>query len=68
MTDRNDLLDHAVDLFPAPEGSVAEVRRDVERRRRNRRVRAGAVGVIVALATAAVLARSITSAHVPADR
>ena len=32
MTDRNDLLDHAVDLFPVPEGSVAEVHRDVARK------------------------------------
>ena len=61
MTDRNDLLDHAVDLFPAPEGSVADVHRDVERRQRNQRIRAGAVGVVMALATAAVLVRSVES-------
>jgi hypothetical protein len=45
MTPRQDLLDHAVDLFPAPEGSVAEVQRDVARRQRNRRL--GAVAVVL---------------------
>jgi len=47
MTPRHDLLDHAVDLFPAPEGSVAEVERDVARRHRNRRL--AAVSVVVAI-------------------
>jgi len=37
-----------------------------ERKQRNRRIRAGAVGVIVALATAAVLARTLQSELVPA--
>lgn len=55
MTPRQDLLDHAVDLFPAPEGSVAEVERDVARRHRNRRLGAGAIviGIWVAVAIAA---------------
>ncbi len=39
-----------------------------ERKQRNRRIRAGAVGVIVALVTAAVLVRSLTSHTIPADR
>lgn len=39
-----------------------------ERKQRNRRIRAGAVGVIVALATGVVLVRSLTSAEIPADR
>ena len=38
-----------------------------ERKQRNRRIRAGALGVIVALAMAAVLVRSMTSEHVPAN-
>jgi hypothetical protein len=38
-----------------------------ERKQRNRRIRAGAVGVIVALATGIVLVRSLTSDGVPAD-
>lgn len=37
-----------------------------DRKQRNRRIRAGAVGVIVALATVAVLARSMTSEPEPA--
>jgi hypothetical protein len=47
MTPRQDLLDHAVDLFPAPEGSVAKVERDVARRHRNRRL--GAAAVVIAI-------------------
>ena len=39
-----------------------------ERKQRNRRIRAGAVGVIVALATGIVLVRALTSDRVPADR
>jgi len=39
-----------------------------DRRRRNRRIRAGIVGVIVALATGMLLARSLTSASVPANQ
>ena len=38
-----------------------------ERKERNRRIRAGAVGVIVALATGIVLVRSLTSDGIPAD-
>jgi DNA-binding beta-propeller fold protein YncE len=38
-----------------------------ERKQRNRRIRAGAVGVIVALAAGFILARSLTSDRVPAD-
>ena len=38
-----------------------------ERKQRNRRIRAGALGVIVALATGLVLVRSLTSDGIPAD-
>ena len=38
-----------------------------ERKQRNRRIRAGALGVIVALAMGLVLVRSLTSDRVPAD-
>ena len=54
MTERNDLLDHAVDLFPAPEGSVANVHRDLARRQRNRKLAAGAVVVGIWLVIGAV--------------
>jgi len=39
-----------------------------ERKLRNRRIRAGVIAVIVALATAAFLLRAITPKYVPADR
>jgi Tol biopolymer transport system component len=39
-----------------------------ERKQRNRRIRAGAAGLIVALATGIVLVRSLTSDGIPADR
>ena len=39
-----------------------------ERKQRNRRIRAGAVGVIVAIATAAALVHSIKTEHIPADQ
>jgi hypothetical protein len=60
MTPHQDLLDHAVDLFPAPEGSVAEVQRDVARRHRNRRLGAAAVviAIWVAIGAAALAGRS----------
>ena len=39
-----------------------------ERKERNRRIRAGAVGVSVALAMGIIFARSLTSDRIPADR
>src|SRR5262249_1278745 len=39
-----------------------------ERKQRNRRIREGVVGVIVALATAAILVRAIDSQHVSVDQ
>ena len=38
-----------------------------DRKQRNRRIRAGVLGIIVTLATAAVLARAMSSQHVPAN-
>jgi hypothetical protein len=60
MTPRQDLLAHAVELFPPPEGSVADVRRGVARRHRNRRLGAAAVvlGVWVVIGLAAFAFRS----------
>ena len=54
----------SVDLEP---GDFERLLGRRERRQRNRRIRAGAVGVIVALATGIVLVRSLTSDPVPAD-
>jgi Tol biopolymer transport system component len=38
-----------------------------ERRHRNQRIRAGALGVVIALAVGIVLVRSLTSNHIPVD-
>jgi hypothetical protein len=65
MTPRNDLLGHAVDLFPAPEGSVAEVERDVARRHRTRRVAAISVVVAIWVAIGVVALTLRTDAAVP---
>jgi len=64
----NDLVDRAIDLFPAPTDARERLTRRRARQQRKRRLTAGAVGGVVALTTAALLARSIESAHVPADR
>jgi len=68
VTEYRSVLERAGSNAPQPDLQVERVLRRHERRQRNRRIRAGAVGVIVALATAAVLVRSIESEHVPADR
>ena len=55
----------AVDLEP---GDFERLIGRRERKERNRRIRAGAVGIIVVLAMAVAFFRSLTSAGVPADR
>jgi hypothetical protein len=47
MNTNNDLLEHAVRVFPAPEGTFDELSRRRGRKRRNQRVAAGAMGVIL---------------------
>jgi dipeptidyl aminopeptidase/acylaminoacyl peptidase len=71
MSDLKILLeraDRAVADVPLPAGGLDGLERRRERKQRNRRIRAGAVGVIVALATGIVLFRSITSGPIPVDR
>jgi Tol biopolymer transport system component len=67
MNEPRDLRVRARELFPAPEGALPEMHRRWGRRQRNRRIRAGALGIIVALVTGLVLARSLISDGVPAD-
>jgi hypothetical protein len=55
----------SVDLEP---GDFERLLGRRERKQRNRRIRAGAVGVIVALAMGIILVRSLTSDGVPADQ
>jgi Tol biopolymer transport system component len=71
MSDLKTLLeraDRAVADVPLPDGGLEALERRREHRQRNRRIRAGTVGVIVALATGIFLARSLASDRVPADR
>ena len=55
MTPRNDLLDHAMDLFPESEDAFERVLARQRRRQRNRRIAAGAVGVAITIVILAVL-------------
>lgn len=52
MTRREDLLDHAVELFPAPDQAHAleQLRRRHHRRQRNQRLAAGGIGVAITIA------------------
>ena len=65
---RHDLVNRAIDLFPAPADARDRLTQRRARQQRKRRLVAGVVGVVVALATAAALAYSIETAHVPADQ
>ena len=68
MMDERERLGRVVRGFAPPDGAFERLLGRRERKQRNRRIRAGAVGVIVALATAALLVRSMESEHIPADR
>jgi len=67
MTPRNDLLDHAMNLFPPPEHALEQVTRRHGRRQRNRRLGAALLGVAIAigliLGTTGVLRSSQRPAH-----
>ena len=62
-----DVLDRESRTVDLEQGDFERLLGRRERKQRNLRIRAGAVGVIVALATAAILARSLTSDPIPAD-
>jgi Tol biopolymer transport system component len=55
MSQRRDLLEHAMDLFPAPDDALGGVIERHHRRQRNKRVGAGAVGLAIALVILAAL-------------
>jgi Tol biopolymer transport system component len=61
-------VERAAERFRLPEGSFERLALRRDRKHRNQRIRAGAVGVIVALATGILLVRSLTSTHIPADQ
>ena len=68
MSDRHDLLNRFVPFFPAPEQPFEGFLRRRDRKRRDRRIAAGALGVAVGLA-AILIGSSITRQHpsVPAN-
>src|SRR5262245_12133663 len=66
MIDERDILERELRRFEPEPGLAGRVYRRRDRKRRNQRIGAGAVGVIVALAAAATLVRSMKSEHVPA--
>jgi hypothetical protein len=59
-------VERAAERFRLPEGSFERLAFRRDRKHRNQRIRAGAVGVIVALATGILLVRSLTSTSIPA--
>lgn len=67
MPNVGDILERESRSVDLEQGDFERLLGRRERKERNRRIRAGAVGVIVALATGIVLVRSLTSNHVPAN-
>src|ERR1044071_5569216 len=63
-----DVLDRESRTIELEPGDFERLLGRRQRKERNRRIRAGAVGVIVALATGIVLVHSLTSHRVPADQ
>jgi Tol biopolymer transport system component len=61
-------VERAAERFHLPDGSFERLSLRRDRKQRNRRIRAGALGIIVALAMGAVLVRSIESDGIPADQ
>ena len=67
MTEYRSVLERAGSNAPQPDLQVERVLRRRDRRQRNQRISAGALGVIVTLALGTVLVRSVTSEPIPAD-
>ena len=67
MIDEREQFGRVVRGFAPPNDAFGRFVDRRGRKQRNRRIRAGAVGVIVALAAGVVLVRSLTSDGVPAD-
>jgi dipeptidyl aminopeptidase/acylaminoacyl peptidase len=55
MSPRNDLLEHAMDLFPTAHDALDGVFEQHHRRQRNKRLAAGAVGLAIAIAVVVAL-------------
>jgi WD40 repeat protein len=67
MIDRHDVLDRVAPLFHAPELSFEGFLRRRDRKRRNQRIAAGVVGIVLAIAVAAGGSALLRSESGPAD-
>lgn len=65
MKPNNDLLDHAVELFPAPERSFDRLTRRHARKIRNRRLAAAVVAMLIAIVVVGGLARLFLTRSAP---
>jgi len=63
-----DVLEHESEAVDLDRGDFERLLGRRQRRQRNRRIRAGALGIIVTLAMGMFLIRSLTSAGMPADQ
>jgi Tol biopolymer transport system component len=68
MMDQRERLGQVVQGFAPPDDAFERLVTRRGRKQRNRRIRAGALGVIVALAMGLVFVRSVRSDGIPADR
>ena len=67
MSDTKQMLQHARDRFVPPEDVMGSLIRRRDRKRRAQRLRAGALGIVLALAGVAAAVVAIRSENVPAD-
>ena len=68
MSGQHDLLDRAVELFPAPDQALERLKRRRDRRQRNRKIAAGGLGLAIALAIVVGIMRLDRSTEpMPAD-
>jgi hypothetical protein len=67
MMDERERLGRVARGFAPPDDAFQRLIGRLERKQRNQRIRAGALGVIVALAMGLAFVRSLTSGGVPAD-
>jgi WD40-like Beta Propeller Repeat len=67
MSDTKQMLQRARDRFVPPEDVLGSLIRRRERKRRNQRIGAGALAIILALVSFVALTRAFRTAEVPAD-
>jgi Tol biopolymer transport system component len=68
MSDMKERLQRARSLFPPPEGVMESLRRRRDHKRRNQRIRAGVLGLAIAIAVGWLGVNAIRSMPSPADR